>query len=134
MRGHVAFVMLLALARVTVSEEGEDGGNKEDCHDEYGGTECNEGEETTPEGEKYTNETIGCEVSCKVGLNYGSLFQTCSIGRIQSRRDRSLIRSTTGWTGASAQATMIAAHWSAAAWEKMNKLFWKIETFQLQMR
>ena len=70
MRGHVAFVMLLALARITVSE---DGGNKEDCHDEYGGTECNEGEETTPEGEKYTNETIGCEVSCKVGLNFGSL-------------------------------------------------------------
>ena len=74
MRGHVAFVMLLALARVTVSEEGEDGGNKEGCHDDYGGTDCTEGEETTPEGEKYTNETIGCEVSCKVGLNFGSLF------------------------------------------------------------
>ena len=122
MRGHVAFVMLLALARVTVSEEGEDGGNEEDCHDEFGGTVCNEGEETTQEGEKYTNETIGCEVSCKVDLNFGSLLQICPIARIQSRRDRSLIRSTTGWTGASAQATMIAAHWSAAAWEKMNKL------------
>merc|ERR1712004_19033 len=53
--------------------------------------------------------------------------------RIQSRRDQFLTRSTTGWMGASAQATRIAAHWSAAAWEKMNKLFWKIETFQLQM-
>ena len=62
----MAFVMLLALARVTVSEEGEDGGNKEGCHDDYGGIDCNEGEETTPEGdltqEKYKNETIGCEV------------------------------------------------------------------------
>ena len=74
MRGHVAFVMLLALARLTVSEEGEDGGNEEDCHDEFGGTVCNEEEETTQEGEKYTNETIGCEVSCKIDLNYGSLL------------------------------------------------------------
>ena len=66
MRGHLAFVILLALVYETVSEEGQHGGNEEGCHDEHGGIVCNEEEETTLEGdltqEKYKNETIGCEV------------------------------------------------------------------------